>query len=106
MIVVESFRPHHANTLRGFVSVLIPQWHLRIRDIAVNEKEGKRWLSFPAAPMIERARGVFLQDDRGKPRYSPPLLDIIDEKARRRFRDSVLAALIEFAPAAFEPEEV
>ena len=45
------------------------------------------------------------QGRHGKTKYSP-VIEFTDRETRDRFSNAVLAALIEFAPAAFEPEPV
>jgi hypothetical protein len=79
-IRVEGFMPRRSNTLYGFVAVAIPELHLTITDLTVHEKNGRRWVGLPAHPVIDRD-GTARRDDCG---------------AR------VIAALLEFAPSAFD----
>ena len=44
-IKCEKWTPRRSNTLLGFADVLLEQTHLRIHDVAVHEKNGKRWAS-------------------------------------------------------------
>jgi len=54
-VVVEAFKPLRANTLYGFVAITIPELHLRVYDLTVHEKNGKRWIGLPAKPQVERS---------------------------------------------------
>ena len=50
-IEITSFTPYRENTtLQGFLSVLLTETGLEIRDIALHQKSGKRWLQLPAKP--------------------------------------------------------
>lgn len=54
MIEIVAFRPLEKNTLRGFLTILLPDVGLRIADICLHEKNGKRWLSLPSKPYIKK----------------------------------------------------
>lgn len=43
-IEIADFTQHNSGTLRGFVGVRFPHYGLEVRDIALHEKNGKRWL--------------------------------------------------------------
>jgi hypothetical protein len=103
-IVIEAFTPHHSNTLFGFVTITIPEIHLRICDLTVHEQNGKRWIGLPAKPQVGRD-GAVRRDERGKTAYTP-ILQFTDPKTREAFSRRVIAALLEFAPSAFEEEPV
>jgi hypothetical protein len=97
---VESFKPMRSNTLYGFVAITIPEMHLRICDLTAHEKNGKRWVGLPGKPQIDRS-GSVRKGENGKPLYTP-ILEFTDKKVRDAFSQRVVAALLEFAPAAFE----
>jgi hypothetical protein len=99
---VEAFTPRVANTLRGFATIAIPELHLRIHDLSVHEKGESRWCGLPAKPQIGRD-GVVRKGEDGKTAYSP-ILEFTDKATRDAFSARVIAALLEFAPAAFEEE--
>jgi hypothetical protein len=101
-IIVEAFKPLRSNTLFGFVTITIPELHLRICDCAAHEKNGKRWIGLPAKPQITRD-GTVRRDDRGKVAYTP-MMEFIDKQTRDAFGARVVAALLEFAPSAFDEE--
>jgi hypothetical protein len=101
-VQVESFTPRRSNTLFGFATVFIPEMHLRIFDLSVHEKNGKRWASLPSKPWVDRD-GVAKRGDDGKIIYVPTI-QFTDFATRDAFSDRVIAALLEFAPAAFDDE--
>ena len=47
-IQISDFRPYEKNTLQGFLTVLLSDMGLEIKDIALHRKDGKRWLQLPA----------------------------------------------------------
>ena len=49
-IDITSFTPYQKNTLQGFLSVRLTEPGLEIRDIALHQKDGNRWLQLPAKP--------------------------------------------------------
>jgi hypothetical protein len=103
-VIVEDFTPRHSNTLRGFVTITIPELHLRVCDLTAHEKNGARWVGLPAKPQIGRD-GTVRKGDNGKTLYTP-VLEFTDKETRDAFSNKVIAALLEFAPAAFEDEEI
>jgi hypothetical protein len=102
-VLVEAFKPHHGNTLRGFVTVVIPEIRLRILDLTVHEKNGSRWVGLPAKPQIDRD-GTVRKDDRGRTLYTT-VVEFTNKKVRDAFSARVIKALLEFAPAAFDTED-
>jgi hypothetical protein len=68
-ITCEKWTPRRSNTLLGFADVLLGQTHLRIYDCAIHEKGGRRWVSLPGRPMIDR-EGVVMRDEHGKTKYA------------------------------------
>ena len=49
-IEIIDFKPHHQNTLQGFLVVRLTETGLEIRDIALHQKNDNRWLQLPAKP--------------------------------------------------------
>jgi hypothetical protein len=101
-VTVDAFRALKSNTLIGFVTVTIPELHLRICDLTVHESHGKRWIGLPARPQVDRD-GSVRRDERGKVAYAPTM-QFTDAATRARFSERVIAALLEFAPTAFDEE--
>lgn len=62
---VSDFRPVIRNTLRGFCVVELPSG-LRIHDVAVHQRDGTAWASFPAVPQLEGGAQRVVD---GKPQY-------------------------------------
>ena len=50
MIQIVDFRFHQKNTLQGFLTVLLSDVGLEIKDIALHRKDGRSWLQLPAKP--------------------------------------------------------
>jgi hypothetical protein len=101
-IVCEKWTPRRSNTLHGFCDVLLTETHLRIHDIALHEKNGKRWVSLPAKPQINR-EGLVLKDERGKVKYAP-VLAFEDRATADKFSTACIAAVIERHPGVFNDE--
>jgi hypothetical protein len=99
-VQVDAFRPLRANTLYGFCNATIAEMHLRILDLTVHQKDGKRWIGLPAKPQITRD-GQVRKDEHGKALYMPGI-EFTDRQTRDAFSARVIASLLEFAPAAFE----
>lgn len=49
-VEIISFNSYSKNTLIGFLSVRLTEPGLEIRDIALHQKNGNRWLQLPAKP--------------------------------------------------------
>ena len=46
-IEIVSFRKFEKNTLKGFLTILMTNIGLEIRDCALQEKDGKKWVNLP-----------------------------------------------------------
>ena len=66
------FKVLEKNTLRGFAEIRIPGMRMRIKDIAIHEKGGRRWAALPGKPQIDKNRQV-ITDASGKVQYTPVL---------------------------------
>jgi len=93
-VQVLDFRSVERTTLRGFATVLIREMNLVIRDVAIHERDEKRWAQLPSKPQLDRDHNT-LRDDAGKVRWVP-----IVEFGHRRMADAfgqrVLEALAVF----------
>lgn len=49
-IEIVNFKKYEKNSLRGFLTVRLDQIGLEIRDIALHQRNGSRWLQLPAKP--------------------------------------------------------
>jgi hypothetical protein len=89
--------------LRGFAEIRINELCLTIRDIAIHEKGSARWVQLPAKPQIRD--GELVDDEHGKIQYFH-LMNFETRAVSDAFSAAVIRALLEFAPSAFESEEV
>ena len=49
-IEITGWRPFAKNTLQGFLTMLLPDAGLEIRDATLHEKNGKQWIGLPSKP--------------------------------------------------------
>jgi hypothetical protein len=101
-VQVESFKPLRSNTLFGFVTLLVPEVHLRIHDATVHESHGRRWIGLPGKAQIGRD-GNTRRDDRGKLLYTP-VVQFTDRATSDAFSARAIAALLADYPDAFDEE--
>ena len=101
-IQVENFKPLRSNTLFGFVDVLIPQLHLRIREVTVHDSHGRKWIGLPAKPQITRD-GQARRDEHGKIAYSS-IIQFTDRGTSNAFAQRVIEELLAAYPNAFGDE--
>jgi hypothetical protein len=99
---VESFTPRRANTLFGFVDLVIPELRLRVLAATVHRANGRSWIGLPAKPQLDRD-GVARRDDRGKVQYMP-VLQFTDRETSDAFSQRAIEALLKDFPAAFADE--
>lgn len=52
-IRVIDFRKFEKNTLKGFTDVQLQDLKIEIRDVALHELDGKRWIQLPAKPFTK-----------------------------------------------------
>jgi hypothetical protein len=97
-IVCLDWRPLERNTLRGFARVKVPTWKLVVNDVAVHERDGKRWAQLPSRPMLDSNRQLIL-DENGRPKYSR-VLEFTERKVADRFSAAVVAAIDRFVLAS------
>jgi hypothetical protein len=97
---VEAFTPRRSNTLFGFVDVVIPELRLRIREAAVHQSHGRRWIGLPGKPQVDRD-GAARRDDRGKIAYSA-ILQFLDRDTADAFSERAVEALLRDFPGAFD----
>jgi hypothetical protein len=82
-IEITDFRTHKKNTLRGFITVRLTTIGLEIRDLAVHEKNGGRWLQLPAKP-YEKPDGS---------KGWNYIINFYEKKNYRQFQEMALKAL-------------
>jgi hypothetical protein len=101
-IICEKWTPRRSNTLRGFADVLLEQTHLRIHDVALHEKGGKRWAALPSKPQVDR-EGYVLRDENNKIKYAP-VMAFDSRDASDQFSRACIAAVLERYPDVFDDE--
>ena len=82
-IEIADFKAYTKNTLRGFLTVRMTTVGLEIRDIALHERNGERWLQLPAKP--------FKKPD-GKQGWSY-ILSFYEKQNYKKFQEVTLKAL-------------
>jgi hypothetical protein len=53
MITASDFREVVRNTLRGFMILTLSPSGIRLRECALHEKDGKRWIGLPSKPQLD-----------------------------------------------------
>jgi len=86
-IEITRFTPYQKNTtLQGFLAVRLTETGLEIRDIALHQKDGNRWLQLPAKP--------YKKQDGGK--GWSYILNFHKKEHSNKFQEVVLKALDAF----------
>jgi hypothetical protein len=98
-ITISDWKARERGTLRGFFTADL-QSGLTLHELMLHHRDGSWWISFPSKPMLG-PDGAALRDERGKIRYSKPLLEFSSRQARDRFVEQVLAALRQAQPQVF-----
>jgi hypothetical protein len=85
-----------ANTCEGcdgFASVQVRELRRTIHDVALHEKNGKRWVPPPSKPMVQDGQLIYGSD--GRVRYVP-VLELDDRETASAFSSACWAALEAF----------
>jgi len=96
------FKPMRKGALCGFATFELQPTGLRIKDCTAMLSHGQRWIGLPSKPQITAERTVRLVD--GKPQYTN-ILEWLSRERADAFKAAALAALLEFAPDAFDDGE-
>jgi hypothetical protein len=102
------FRPLVKNTLRGFVSGRLDFGDgiaLDLADLTIHQSGEKRWVGWPAKPLIDRD-GQVMRHENGKVRYSSPLVRPADRGVAARLEAAILTAVRRAHPDALGDEDV
>jgi hypothetical protein len=94
------FKPLQRNTLHGFATVLVEEL-LNIRDIAIHQRNGRRWAQLPAK-LIGKDGAALRNAETGKVVYQP-LLQFADRRVADAFSENVVEAVLKLHPAALDP---
>jgi hypothetical protein len=100
-VVCEDWKSLNRNTLRGFAVVRIQELHLIIRDVAVHEKNGRRWAQLPAKPQIKD--GAIVKDATGRSQYFP-IMEFSGREVQDAFSAAVINAIQARDPNAFSDQ--
>jgi len=98
-ITCVEFKPLRKGALRGFATFELQPTGLRLKECSALQSHGQRWIGMPSKPQITSEKTVRLVD--GKAQY----VNILEWTSRERadaFKAAALAALVEFAPDAFD----
>ena len=83
----EDFRPYQKNTLLGFVTLVLPDAGVKIKECTWHSKNGKEWISFPSRSYIDRV---------GEKKWQP-LVEFSETgegwEQRNKFCDAAVAAV-------------
>jgi hypothetical protein len=101
-IICLEWKPFERNTLRGFARIKVPSWHITIYDVAVHERDGKRWCQLPARPMLDSNRELIRED--GKLKYAR-MLEFDDRAVGDRFSAAAIKAIDDFIAAGKRVDE-
>jgi hypothetical protein len=88
-----AFRAFERNSLRGFATI-----GLVLLDVALHERDGKKWASPPGRPMVDKERRI-VTDDAGKVRYAQTV-EFRDDRTRFRWSAELVAAIADYQSKA------
>jgi hypothetical protein len=97
-----SFKSHRSGTLRGFASIHLPRMRLRIHNVVLHEKDGRRWAQLPTQAMVRD--GELARNPEGKVKYGEPVLEFDDPAIGCVLSDAIVQAVLAYAPEAFDGE--
>jgi hypothetical protein len=98
-VKIVEWRALRKGSLLGFSKVQFPSG-LIISDVTILDSGKGPWAAPPSKPMIGKD-GAALKDDKGKVRYSP-IIEFRDKDTRDRWSASVVDAMRDACPEAFE----
>lgn len=81
-IQIADWRPHEKNTRKGFFTAILPSG-LVLHDLMLHERNGSRWIAFPAKEWVNAA---------GEKQFSR-FVAFASRDVADKFRDAILAAL-------------
>ena len=93
-LICTDWRKCERNTLRGFADFLFLAIGLHVRDCAVHENNGKRWVQLPARPQLDQNREL-IREENGRVRYAT-ILVFDSTEAAYEFNEAALKALETF----------
>lgn len=97
---IRDFKEVRRNSLLGFAEIEMPSG-LIFHDVAVHQRDGKRWASPASKPMIGRD-GTQTRAATGKPQFAP-IVSFASRERRDQFSQGVIEALRSQRPEMFRP---
>jgi hypothetical protein len=101
VVEIESFRKYCRSTLRGFCTVAVPTYGLRIFEVTVYRQNNSCWAMPPAMAQLDRTARNLSRSADGRPIFMPALM-FFDADTRRSFSANVVFALLAQYPTAFD----
>ncbi|WP_046867484.1 hypothetical protein [Microvirga massiliensis] len=95
-----TFKPHVSGSLRGFADLHYRSARLKLIGCTVHESHGSRWVELPGKAQLDRERRL-VTDDRGKIQYVL-VITWDNDQVRRAFSKAAVAAVLTYAPWAFD----
>jgi hypothetical protein len=92
MITATDWRAVTKNSLQGFCVLELSPSGLVLRDCALHERDGRRWISLPSKPQIDAEGRQRKDSNSGKPLWSP-VVEIRGKDQRERFQRAALLAI-------------
>jgi hypothetical protein len=87
MIEVIEFRELRRNSLLGFAKIRVAEWHLVISDVAIYEKDGRKWARLPSKQLLDKNSGGLC----AMPMASPGTSDFYSSMIERLATGSAIA---------------
>jgi hypothetical protein len=91
-ITASDWRPMVRNTLQGFVTLELAPSGMRLRECALHEKDGRRWIGLPSKPQLD-AEGRHRIDPATLKKAYVPVVEVTGKTERERFQKAALAAV-------------
>jgi hypothetical protein len=99
MITASDWREVMRNSLKGFCHLTLSPSGLILRDCALHERDGRRWIGLPSRPQIDWEGRHRKDSVTGKLMWSPTV-EIRGREERERFQAAALAAIDRFLGGA------
>jgi len=93
-IQIVDFRKYQKNSLQGFVTLLLTDAGIQIKDATYHTSNGRRWITLPAKPY---------EDKDGSTKYSY-IVSFPDKKIYAAFQEQALKALDEHLSSNQTPQ--
>ena len=92
MITASDWREVAKNSLQGFWVLTLSPSGIVLRDCALHERDGKRWVSLPSRPPLD-AEGRHRKDPATSKALWLPVVEIRGRDQRERFQTAALVAI-------------